>query len=104
MNTPIPRVDDNGWHYLLRYPDHTVIQCAGDWDVANKHLRQLRAEFDAEHQAAHGRRPDSTLVLIGAYGPNAVGGPEGKGGVFSYGYSPDLLGNIDVPREDWIPA
>lgn len=33
-----------------------------------------------------------------------VGGPEGRGGVFSYGYSPDVIGSIDVPREEWIPV
>lgn len=94
---PIPRVDDRDWYYLLQFPDGTVAQCAGDWDVAHKHLRAIRAE---PIWPAGGPYP----VLIGAYPPNAVGGPEGRGGVFSYGYSPSLIGSIDHPREDWIPA
>lgn len=100
----IPRVSEDDWFYLLRYPDHTVVQCAGNWDVANNHLRHLRREYEAEHLAATGRRPDSTIVLIGAYGPNRVGGPEGRGGVFSHGYTPTLIGSIDLPRDEWIPA
>ncbi len=100
----IPRVDDNGWHYLIRYPAGTVVQCAGDWDVAHKHLRQLRQLYDEQHRAQHGRPADSTIVLLGAYPPNAIGGPEGKGGVFSYGYSPNLIGNIDIDPSEWIQA
>lgn len=92
----IPKHDEHGWHYLLRFPDGLVAQCAGDWDVAHKHLRAIRLE----PCWAGGPVP----TLIGAYPPNAIGGPEGRGGVFSFGYSPDVLGSIDVPRTDWIPA
>jgi hypothetical protein len=88
----VPAVDEHGWHYLIRFPDGTVVQCAGNWDVAHKHLKAIRADWDG----------DTVPVLIGAYGPKSVGGPTGKGGVFSYGYSPNLLGSIDLPREDWI--
>lgn len=91
---PIPRVDDDGWHYLLMFPDHTVVQCAGNWDVAHKHLRAIRADWDG----------DTVPTLIGAYPPNAVGGPQGRGGVFSYGYTPTLIGNIDIDPNDWTPA
>lgn len=93
----IPRVDGNGWHYLLRFPDGTVAQCAGDWDIARKHLKLIRSD---------GTWPDGGPVptLIGAYGPNAVGGPEGRGGIVSFGYSPNLIGSIDTPRDEWIPA
>ncbi|MCV7226081.1 hypothetical protein [Mycolicibacterium komossense] len=100
----IPRVSEDDWFYLLKYPDHTVVQCAGDWDVALKHLRALRIEYEAEQLAATGRRAESTVVLIGAYGPNRVGGPEGRGGVRSFGITPTLIGSIDVPRAEWIPA
>lgn len=100
----IPRVDENGWHYLLLYPNRTVVQCAGDWDVASKHLRTLRQQHADQHEAATGRRPDSTIVLLGAYPPNSVGGPEGRGGVRSFGYSPNLIGNIDIDPSEWIPA
>lgn len=101
---PIPRVDENGWHYLIRYPAGTVVQCAGDWDVASKHLRLLRQLYDEQHRAEHGRPADSTLVLIGAYPPNAVGGPEVRGGVRSFGYSPNLIGNIEIDPSEWTTA
>ncbi|GFG65801.1 hypothetical protein MKUB_32910 [Mycobacterium kubicae] len=97
MSTAIAREDDAGWYYLLRYPDGLVVQCAGDWNVAHEHLKQIRAE-------PHWPKGGPVPILIGAYGPNRVGGPDGRGGVFSYGYSPKLIGSIDVPREEWIPA
>ncbi|AYD84015.1 hypothetical protein KDW72_gp52 [Mycobacterium phage Grizzly] len=93
----IPRVDEHGWHYLLRFPDGTVAQCAGNWDVAHKHLRAIRSE-------PHWPKGGPVPTLIGAYPPNSIGGPEGRGGIVSLGYSPNLIGSIDVPREDWIPA
>lgn len=92
----IPRVDERDWYYLIRFPDGHVAQCAGDWDVAHKHLRMIRAE----PCFAGGPVP----TLIGAYGPNRVGGPEGRGGVYSYGYTPDVIGSIDVPRPEWRTA
>lgn len=93
---PLPRVDDRGWHYLIRFPDGHVAQCAGDWDVAHKHLRLIRAE------PCFAVWPVPTL--IGAYGPNRIGGPDGRGGVYSYGYTPDVIGSIDVPRPEWRSA
>lgn len=95
----IPRVDDDGWHYLLRFPIGVVVQCAGDWDVARKHLQLVRRQY-AEHH------PDARTVptLIGAYPPNSVGGPEGRGGVRSFGITPDMIGNIDIEPDDWISA
>lgn len=93
----IPRVDENGWHYLLMFPDHTVVQCAGDWDVASKHLRAIRAE-------PRWQKGGPFPVLIGAYPPNSVGGPEGRGGVRSFGYRPNLIGNIDIDPSEWINA
>ena len=92
----IPRVDDRDWYYLIRFPDGHVAQCAGDWDVAHKHLRLIRAE----PCFAVGPVP----TLIGAYGPNRIGGPDGRGGVYSYGYTPDVIGSIDVPRPEWRSA
>lgn len=91
---PIPRYSEQGWHYLIRFPDGTVVQCAGDWDVAHKHLRLIRADWDG----------DMVPTLIGAYPPHTVGGPEGHGGVYSYGYTPNFIGSIDHPREEWIPV
>lgn len=91
----IPCVDENDWFYLLRFPDGTVAQCAGDWDVAHKHLRLIRAEPGWP-------KGGPVPTLIGAYGPNRIGGPEGRGGVYSYGYTPTLIGSIDVPRGGWI--
>ena len=29
---------------------------------------------------------------------------KGKGGVFSFGFSPNLIGNIDIDLSEWIPA
>ncbi|QFG06057.1 hypothetical protein KDW75_gp55 [Mycobacterium phage Mercurio] len=92
----IPRVDDRDWFYLIRFPDGHVAQCAGDWDVAHKHLRLIRAE----PCFAGGPVP----TLIGAYPPDSIGGPEGRGGVYSFGYSPDVIGSIDVPRPEWRTA
>ena len=92
----IPRVDERGWHYLIRFPDGHVAQCAGDWDVAHKHLRLIRAE----PCFAGGPVP----TLIGAYPPDSIGGPDGRGGVYSFGYSPDVIGSIDVPRPEWRTA
>lgn len=88
----IPAVDEHGWHYLIRFPDGAVVQCAGDWDVAHKHLRAIRADWDG----------DEVPTLIGAYPPYAVGGPEGPKTPRVYGYSPDFLGSVDLPREDWV--
>lgn len=104
MADNIPRVDANGWYYLIRFPSGIVAQCAGDWDIAHKHLRLIRQQCDEQHQAEHGRPADTVPSLIGAYPPNSVGGPEGKGGVFSFGFSPNLIGNIDIDLSEWIPA
>lgn len=89
---PIPRYSETGWHYLIHFPDGTVVQCPGDWDVAHKHLRMIRADWDG----------DTVPTLIGAYPPHSIGGPEGHGGIVSLGYTPNFIGSIDHPREEWI--
>jgi hypothetical protein len=66
--------------HLAEFPDHTVVE---------------------EHRQATGRDPETVPWLIGVYPPESVGGLEGKGGVFSYGYKPTLRGRIDVPRARW---
>jgi hypothetical protein len=98
----IPREDAEGWHYLLSYPDGTVVRCAGNWDVAHNHLRLVRRSYVDEHRAEFDKDPDTVPTLVGAYGPDAVGGPEGKGGVVSLGYTPTKLGTIDLHPNDWI--
>ena len=81
----------------LTFPDHTVVQCAGDWEVAHRHLRAIRAE-------PRWPKGGPVPVLVGAYPPDSIGGPDGRGGVYSFGYSPDVIGSIDVPRPEWRTA
>ncbi|WP_135451327.1 hypothetical protein [Mycobacterium sp. DL99] len=87
-------------HYLINLTGGEIVQCPGDQATAERHLRYLRERHIAEAEEA-GRDPYPLPSLIGVYPPWSVGGPDGKGGVFSYGYKPTLLGSIDAPRSQW---
>lgn len=89
------------WHYLIYLDAGEILKCPGDQPTASRHLRQIREWYIEEHLAATGRKPDTVPWLIGVYPPGSVDGPEGKGGVFSYGYSPTLLGSIDTEPGEW---
>lgn len=86
------------WHYLIHMPDNDVIRCPGNEDVAIKHLKAIREDWVVAH-------PDPPFVpyLIGVYPPNAIGGPDGVGGVYSYGFTPTHTGSIDKGSE-FIPV
>lgn len=103
MNEPFARGPSGhtpAGYYLIHLLNE-IVQCPGDQETATKHLKQLRADAIEEHRRAYGKDPDSVPWLIGVYPPNTVGGPDGKGGVYSYGYMPTLFGHIDVPRTHW---
>lgn len=87
-------------YYLIHLGDD-VVQCPGDYDIAVKHLQALRVDAVNAALAATGRKPDSVPWLIGVYPPCSIGGPEGKGGVYSYGYTPTLIGEYCTPRAKW---
>lgn len=93
-----------GWCYLIHLTNGDVVKCIGDQAIAERHLKQLREQHTAHHIEQHGRPPDTVPYLIGVYPPHTIGGPEGRGGIRSYGYSPTLFGTIDTDPEDWIPA
>jgi hypothetical protein len=89
-------------YYLINMGGGDIVQCPGDQATAEKHLRQLRNWYSTTYKATHGgRRPEAVPWLIGVYPPESVGGPEGKGGVYSYGYAPNWLGSIDTNPADW---
>lgn len=88
------------WYYLIHL-GFDIVRCPGDQEAASKHLRQLRQEYDTIILQATGKHASPVPWLIGVYPPWSVGGPEGKGGVFSYGYTPTLLGDIHTPRTEW---
>ncbi len=92
---------ESQWQYLVHLGDDVVV-CPGEQRVAHDHLQQLRRQFIDEHRQATGRDPETVPWLIGVYPPNAVGGPEGRGGVRSFGYQPTLWGHIDLPRDQWV--
>lgn len=89
------------WYYLINLGGGEIVQCPGNGLRATEHLRQICMDHVVEHKARTGREPDSVPWLIGVYPPNTVGGPDGKGGVYSYGYKPTLLGHINTPRDEW---
>lgn len=96
-----PTVSDDDGSYYLIHLGRDIAKCPGDATRASLHLSQIRRDIVEEHRQATGRDPETVPWLIGVYPPGSVGGPDGKGGVFSYGYSPTMLGHINVPRSRW---
>jgi hypothetical protein len=87
--------------FYLIHLGYDIVSCPGDWDTALKHLAHIRGDFVEQHRQATGRDPERVPWLIGVYPPHTIGGPEGKGGVYSFGYEATLHGQIDVPRNQW---
>lgn len=87
--------------YYLIHLGRDIVTCPGDRTTALEHLSKIRNDVIIEHRQATGHDPDVLPWLIGHYPPHSVGGPSGKGGVFSYGYAPTLRGRIDIPRSEW---
>jgi hypothetical protein len=91
-------------HYVIHLGGADIVQCPGGQTTALEHLKQLRNEHIEAARAATGKDPETVPWLIGVYPPHSVGGREGKGGVFSYGYTPTLFGSIGTPRTGWVPS
>lgn len=79
------------WHYLIEMPNHDVLKCPGNEYVALKHLKAIREELNCS----------PTARLIGVYPPNSIGGPDGVGGVYSYGFTPTHEGKIGQSVDEW---
>jgi hypothetical protein len=92
--------DDLGF-YLIHMPDGEVVCCAGDVVDASNHLTQLRDAHYVSIKEATGRPPEVFPWLIGVYPPTSVGGPTGKGGVYSYGYRATKKGAPGSAPHEW---
>lgn len=93
----------NDGSYYLIHMGQDIVKCSGDQATAEEHLRHIRNWHITTYKAAHNGSPPETVPwLIGVYGPDAVGGPEGKGGVFSYGYKWNLIGSINQHPDEWL--
>lgn len=90
----------NPSYYLIRL-GYDIVTCDGDAATAYAHLSKIRREHIEATRQATGKNPETVPWLIGIYPHETVGGKEGKGGVYSYGYAPTLRGGIDIPRSEW---
>lgn len=91
-------------YFLIHFPGGDVAKVVGDHQVASETLKRVRLEYDEHMTELTGKQPDTCPYLIGVYPPNSVGGPEGKGGVYSYGFTPSHIGDAATHYTLWEPA
>lgn len=84
----------SGSYYLIHMGGADIVQCPGDRDTAEKHLQELRRACVNLHRAVTGSDPDTVPWLIGVYPSETITGK-------SYGYVPNLIGDIDTQPHDW---
>lgn len=88
-------------YFLIHFPGGDVAKVIGGLDVATTTLDRVRQEYDENMTELTGKRPDIVPYLIGVYPPNSIGGPEGKGGVYSYGFKATHIGDATTHYTLW---